>query len=346
MNKNLAIILTLSFLFTGCEKMLLGPGPENSQAGNFDVLWKTLDEKYGQFPVKDVNWDSLYNVYSKQITPSTTENELWNISSQLLDHLNDAHITLFNRGYTAWYTPWDIDPERSKGFDLGLIRNKFLSNPAVTGEGIITRGTIINTNIGYIHLSTFGPAANGRKWVYDIDNVLNELSGSDCIILDVRNNGGGLLVNTLYIASAFISDEITYFYSQRKTGPGHNDFGEPVVKKAFPRNSGPLYSGKIVLLTNRFSSSGSEVMAQILKYYPVSVQIGDTTTGVVGDVIHVAQLPNGWTLNYPCTLTTTPDGKSPEGIGIIPDIAIENTKADVLAGNDKVLEYAVKYLLK
>lgn len=87
-------------------------------------------------------------------------------------------------------------------------------------------------------------------------------------------------------------------------------------------------------------------MAQILKNVPASVQIGDTTTGVFGEVTHVAQMPNGWTLNYPCTLTTTPDGKSPEGIGIIPDIALENTKADVLAGNDKVLEFAIKHLLK
>ncbi len=166
MNKNLSLIFLVSFLFTGCEKILLGPGPENTPAGNFDVLWKTIDEKYGQFPVKDVNWDSLYIVYSKQISSSTTENELWSISSQLLSHLNDAHITLFNRGYTNWYTPWNIDFERKKGFDLGLIKNKFLSNPAVTGEGIITWSTIKNTNIGYIHLSTFGPADNGRNWVY------------------------------------------------------------------------------------------------------------------------------------------------------------------------------------
>jgi carboxyl-terminal processing protease len=335
----------MSFLCSGCEKMLIGPGPENTPAGNFDVLWKTIDEKYGQFPVKDVNWDSLYIVYSKKISPSTTEDELWNISSQLLSHLNDAHVTLFNRTYTNWYTPWNIDFERKKGFDLGLIKNKFLNNPAVAGEGIITWSKIKNTTIGYIHLSTFGPAANGRNWVSDIDNVINELSASDGIILDVRNNGGGYLVNVLYVASAFIDHEITYFYSQLKTGPGHNDFCEPVAKKVFNRNTGPLYSGKIVLLTNRFSSSGSEVFAQILKNIPASEQIGDTTTGVVGEVTHVAQLPNGWTMNYPCTLTTTPDGKSPEGIGIFPDIVIENTKADVLAGNDRVLELAIKRLM-
>ncbi len=346
MNRNLARIIIVSLLLSGCEKILLGPGPENTPAGNFDVLWKTIDEKYGQFPVKNVNWDSLYNVYRKQITPSTTESELWNISCQLLAPLNDAHIALFDRGYTTSYSPWNIDFERSRGFDLELIKNKFLIHPAVTGEGIITWGTVVNTNIGYIHVSTFGPAANGRNWVYDIDNVIKSLSASDGILLDVRNNGGGFLSNVLYMASAFVDSEITYFYVQLKTGPGHDEFGEPVAKKVFPRENGPIYSGKIVLLTNRFSSSGSEVMARILKFVPSSVQIGDTTTGVFGEITHVAQMPNGWTLNYPCTLTTTPDGKSPEGIGIIPDIALENTKADVLAGNDIVLETAISHLLK
>lgn len=346
MNKNLLLIFLASFVFEGCERILLGPGPENTPQGNFDVLWKTLDEKYGQFSVKNVNWDSLYIFYNKQITSSTTENELWSIASQLLAPLNDAHITLFNRSYTDWYTPWSIDFERKKGFDLGLVRNKFLSNPAVTGEGIITWSKIKNTNVGYIHLSTFGPAANGRNWVSDIDNVINELSASDGIILDVRNNPGGFLVNALNVASAFIDHDITYFYSQLKTGPGHNDLSEPVAKKVLRRSTGPLYSGKIVLLTNRFSSSGSEVVAQILKNIPATEQIGDTTTGVVGEVTHVAQLPNGWTLNYPCTLTTTPDGISPEGIGIIPDIAIENTIADILAGNDRVMELAINRFMK
>lgn len=346
MNKNLPVILIVSFLFTGCEKMLLGPGPENTPAGNFYILWKTIDEKYGQFPVKVVNWDSLYTFYSRQITPGTSEDDLWKISSQLLAPLNDPHIALFNRGYTLSYSPWNMDFERSKGFDIGLIKNKFLTRPAVTGEGIITWGTVINTNVGYIHLSTLGPAANGRNWVSDIDNVIKLLSASDGIILDIRNNGGGFLVNVLYVASAFVDSEITYFFSRLKTGPGHYEFGEPVAKKVCPRINGPIYSGKMVLLTNRFSSSGSEILARILKNVPSSVQIGDTTTGVFGEVTHVAQLPNGWTLNYPCSLTTTPDGSSPEGIGIIPDFPLENTKADVLAGNDKVLESAIIYLLK
>ena len=64
------IIISL-FLFSGCEKMLLGPEPENSAQGIFDVFWKTIDEKYGLFPVKNVNWDSLYTIGRNQINSSS-----------------------------------------------------------------------------------------------------------------------------------------------------------------------------------------------------------------------------------------------------------------------------------
>lgn len=199
-------------------------------------------------------------------------------------------------------------------------------------------------NLGYIHISTFGPANSGREWIYDIHDVIRDFQSTDGIILDIRNNGGGFAKNDLYIASVFIDREIIYYYSQMKTGPGHNEFGERVPKTAYPVADSLRYNKKIALLTNRFSGSGSEVMALILKNLAYSTQIGDTTTGCFGEVTHVGQMPNGWTLNYPCTLTTLQDGSSPEGTGVIPDIYVDNTKTDINEGNDKVLCKAISYL--
>ena len=164
------------------------------------------------------------------------------------------------------------------------------------------------------------------------------------MIVDVRNNGGGLRVTGNIINSAFIDREITYFYQRLKTGPGHNDFGDVRPISISPRSGVQRYTKKIALLTNRFSGSGSEYTAEVFKNLSYSIQIGDTTNGSFGEITQVAQLPNGWVFWYPCSLTTTPDGKSPEGIGIIPDILVENTRADINAGNDKVLSFAINYL--
>jgi carboxyl-terminal processing protease len=330
-------------LSSGCDKMLLGPGAGNNPIDNFDVLWKIIDEKYALFPVKNVNWDSLYTIYSKRITPSTGEDELWAVCCSLISHLNDGHVSLFNREYTKNFWSSDIDPAKKMGFSLDLVKKKFLENPWISGEGYITYGKIKNSNKGYIHISSFGPATNGRDWIQDIDQVNDRLSDSDTLIIDLRNNGGGFAKNDLFFASAYIDREILYYYSHCKSGKGHNDFQKPVARIIKPRISPLNTDRQIILLTNRFSSSGSEVVALIFKNLSYSVQIGEATTGCFGEVSQVGQMPNGWTFHFPCTLTTLPDGSSPEGIGIIPDIYVENNSQDIAEERDKVLERAIMY---
>jgi C-terminal processing protease CtpA/Prc len=129
-----------------------------------------------------------------------------------------------------------------------------------------------------------------------------------------------------------------------KTGPGHNEFGELRPVSIEPRSGIIPYSKEIVFLTNRFTASGGEYMTQLFKNLPNSTHIGDTTMGAFGEITSIAELPNGWTFMYPCTLTTFPEGGSPEGIGLIPDILVENTKSEIESGKDNALEYAIEFL--
>jgi hypothetical protein len=331
-------------LMAGCEKVLIGPGPGNSAADNFDVLWTTIDEKYGLFPVSDLNWDSLYTVYRAQIDESTTENQLWDISCDLLSHLRNGHVSLINSKYTKSYSAEVADPDYVAGVSIEVIKSNYLVNPAVTGEGFITYGKIRNTDLGYIGINSFYFAPNGRDWIPDLDNVIKELNVCTGIVIDVRNNGGGYVRNDEYAAAMFIDQEVIYYYSKQKTGPAHDDFGEPLAKSISPRKDDPKFTKKNAVLTNRATASGGEAFTLALKNLSYSVQIGDSTMGAIGEVTHVAQLPNGWVLYYPCTLSLYPDGTSPEGIGVIPDILINNTPADVLAGRDRVLERAIENL--
>ena len=345
MVKNSLLAALTVLLLAGCERMLIGPDPEDTAGSNFDVLWKTLDEKYGLFPVTDVDWNSLYGLYRSQIDESTTDNELWNICCQLLAPLENGHITLQIKGATKYFTPEFPDVEIFNGFNIDVVRSRYLSGPVKTGEGNITYGRINETNLGYICIHSFGGASNGRDWVRDMADVVTEFSGCDGIIIDVRNNGGGFTRNDLYAASLFIDRDITYYYSRLKTGPGHDDFGDRIAKIVYPRSDVPGFTKKNVVLTNRFTASGAEAFTLICKNLPYSTQIGDTTIGAIGEVSHVAQMPNGWILKYPCSLTVLADGTSPENIGIAPDILINNTMRDVNAGRDRVVEYAIQYLL-
>ena len=346
---HIAPVLLLVLCFTGCEKMLLGPEPDNTPRSNFEILWKTFDENYALFPVKPVNWDSLHVVFGSQIKYSTTEAELWNTITGLIAQLNDGHVSLINKGYTAGFNSSVISKRNRADFSLDVVKNRFLAGYQVAGDGYFVYGRIkpdfSASSIGYIYIASFASSPNtGSTWAYDIDRIVRELNDCDAMIIDLRNNGGGLKVTGAVIASAFIDRNFTYFYQQEKTGPGHNDFGSPIPLTISVRPGVLRYNKKIALLTNRFSASGSEHFTQVFRYLSYATQIGDTTFGCFGDILQTAQLPNGWTYLYPCRLTKTPEGKCYEGLGMIPDILVENTKADIDAGRDNVMDRAITFL--
>ena len=352
MTRNLIFVLILSISSLSCEKFLLGPAPENSPKDNFEVLWKTLDENYSLFSVRHINWDSLHVVYAAQITPATTEPELWDIASKLISNLNDGHVTLINGDRSTYYNSSELARSPANTFSLDLVKKKYLSGSTKVGAGFITYGKIGaqagGKSIGYIYIASFASSgiANGTDWAFDIDKVVQELYSCDAIIIDVRNNGGGLRVTGDVIYSAFIDRDLLYFYQRLKTGPGHDEFGPPRTITISRRADVQRYTKKIALLTNRYSASGAEYMAEIFKNLPYSTQIGDSTFGAFGEITKTAQLPNGWIFWYPCTYIYTPDGKCLEGIGVAPDVYVKNTKNDIAAENDLVLDSAIVYLSK
>ena len=344
--KNIVTIILASVLIIGCEEKLLGPDAENTPQANFAILWKTFDEKYSLFTAKQINWDSLHAVYNEAVTPSTTDDQLWNVCTWLLSNLDDGHVVLINRDVSKIFSAGKVGQRRMDDFSLDLIKQKFLTACKVVGDGRVTYGRVNNSNIGYIHVSSFAAttSGNGFDWAYDIDSAVAELYDCDGMIVDLRNNGGGLRNTGDIIVSAFIDREITYLYQRLKTGPRHDDFGPIREISISPRPNTKTYTKKIALLTNRFSASGSECAAQVFKNLSYSTQIGDTTYGVFGEITSNVELPNGWVFWFPCTLTTTPDGVCHEGVGIIPDRLVENTARDIAAGRDNVLTYATNFL--
>ena len=144
-----------------------------------------------------------------------------------------------------------------------------------------------------------------------IDKFTNEnIKG---FVLDLRGNPGGLLSSTVNVASLFIDEGlITY----EITSDGNRE--EWKVRKTKDYKNIP-----IVTLVDRYSASGSEVLAGALQDHERSIIIGEKTFGK-GSVNMISSLPNEGGVYITIGRWYTPKGRQIEGLGIEPDLIIEN----------------------
>lgn len=154
------------------------------------------------------------------------------------------------------------------------------------------------------------------------------------IILDLRNNPGGLLGASINIANEFIPKG-KLIVSQ--------DFGNGKAKDDFYSSGGSLEKIPVVVLVNQGSASASEILAGALKDSKGALLIGEKTFGK-GSVQEVLQLNSGATLKVTVASWIRPSGKSIDKEGIEPDIVVEITDADHSASRDPQLDRALSVL--
>ncbi len=349
MKKIVIGILMLSFIFSSCIQDEI----ENNNETIFDTIWEDMDAHYGGFIARNINWDSLYTVYAPQVNNSLSEEELFTLTSQMLDVLDDQHVAMrtsenndIQLGFSSGKNGDEVEAE--KEFRLEGVLNNYLEADYFADnfgdeediEIQFVFGEILNENIGYIYLPHFEPSSN--DWHTQIDDAIARLQNTDGIIIDVRNNGGGFPVVDRYVAKRFMAEEELIFTIETRNGPNHNDFDEPV--EYFSTPEGDTYTKPIVALINKSTvSAGEEFMLYLQSQDHVTV-LGSPTSNALSGVSFDRFLPNGWSYSYPVQYYKYPDGSTPEGVGIIPDIEFQNDVMDVEQGVDKLLELAIMSL--
>ena len=325
-------LLALAGAFSSCEKLLFDADPADDPVGNFDALWKELDEGYSFFEYKNINWDSIYSVYRPRVNANTKTLELFNVMSDMLYTLQDGHVNLetgFNRSRNwEWYLGY---PDN---FDGNLLERSYLKDEQwYTGPLI---HTIIDT-IGYLRYGSFAQRFSESQ----LDLVIARFSNLKGIIIDVRSNGGGASSMADLLASRFADRERTAYTFVVKDGPGRNDFSEPVEVTIKPEGE-RQFTKPIIILTNRRSYSATTFFVARMAALPHVRIMGDWTGGGAGTPVG-GELPNGWTVRYSSTQTFLPDGFNIEG-GIPPDIRVDMSEADRQQGKDTILERALAEL--
>jgi carboxyl-terminal processing protease len=239
------------------------------------------------------------------------------VNGKSIAGLSLTEVVLLIRGPAGTKVKLEILHEGSETPEEIEIIRAAITTPSVKYE---MRGDIL-----YLRINSFNEQTNG-----ELQTALEavDLKNTTGIILDLRDNPGGLVTTVVNVASHFIKEGviITLRDNQGKTD-------------SISTNPNGIYIElPMVVLVNQYSASGSEVLSGALQDYKRATIAGTVTFGK-GSYDQFFQLQDGSAIYLTIGRWLTPSGKEIEGNGITPDYTLTQT------GEDEIL-WAIDFLKK
>ena len=313
------------------------PDPEFS----FEVFWNSFDENYAFFGEHEVDWDVVYREYRPKIEADTSDEELFDVLSEMITLLDDRHVSLTAEGFPRHYSghpgtllkllqkelPDGEEASRDKIIETAkpVIATHYLKDSrkeAVGGE--FTWGWAAD-GIGYFSVDSMwyksvlgeGTTLRDSLRLVDVtmDKVIRDLEGAKGFIVDARWNGGGEDSNALHIAGHFTDDQLLALTKRARKGDGLT----PEQEVFIPWHAIERFAGPVIYLCSRDTLSAAEIFSMAMMSMPNVTSLGEPTVGALSDT-HSVYLPNGWRLSMSNEVYKAVDGVVYEGVGIPVDI--------------------------
>ena len=298
---------------------------ENLVPGAIEGMIETLDDPHTSYLTKDV-----FNELQ-----TDTKGEFGGLG--IVIGKRDEWITVISpiddtpaarKGIIAGDKIIAINGESTEGFStmdaVRLLRGKVGTSVTITilresetdpFDVTIVRGVIkletvksemVDDHIGYIRISQFSePTAESlAEHLADLDE-----QGMDSIIIDLRNNPGGLLSTVIHISDMFLSKGTIVSTKGRDRAQNQTFHAQRDVL---------IQDTPLIVLVNEGSASASEIFAGAIKDNSRGIIVGEKTFGK-GSVQTVRELPDGSGIRITTALYYTPSGESIDKVGIEPD---------------------------
>ena len=193
---------------------------------------------------------------------------------------------------------------------------------------------MIDSEIGYIYIKSFEGDATFKQFREAYDNLVSK--GMKKLIVDVRNNGGGIMEQALYIGELFCNPNQKLIIEKDKDG---------LEKTTLSKNE-KVITMDTILLVNQYSASASEILAGILEENVQNVKIVGVKTYGKGVVQGLFTLPDQSGLKLTIEEYFTPKHSEINGIGITPDVEVKDYqfKGELDKDNDKQFIKALELL--
>lgn len=315
---------------------------------NFDVFWNMMNENYPFFKERKMDWLAIKTKYQDKGIKS--EAQLQHVLKNTIGQLNDGHTTLYvPRKNSA--TPHYGTNNKTSNLEDKILKH-YIKEPkrygrSIKGNGLLNYG-ITENNVGYIQINNMlffsdkyknPDALSGYDYLFDylntsannpnhfedekrginllMEKIIEELQGTNAIILDLRFNSGGYDFVSLEILKYFITKETKLYSKKAKV---ENGFTEPQYFSIQPADK--IYTKPVFFLTSHQTASAPEALALGSMAVTTITRVGSNTEGIFSDILE-KKLPNGWTLNLSNEVYQNIEGICYEGIGVPPNKEID-----------------------
>lgn len=317
---------------------------------NFEIFAQTINENFAYFELNNINWDSLYSIQKAKLNSNPTQENLYEVLNESLRLLNDNHgqveptEDVLEKAAVLKPNIASVDNMKEYGdFEIAqMVTQNFLEKDLTTNSKLIQWGQV-NERIGYIQIKAMWLFANlnlpdslvkANGWVSTyanemtrlneaeyinleidgvrrvMDRVMKDLFENDCIIVDVRFNGGGQDAVSLEILKRF-NDKRLKIATQKAT------FGEGFTpeQSIYLDAHHNAYTKPVFVLTSRQSASATDLFAMATLSLNHVTRIGSKTNGAISTALE-RKLPNGWTFSISNELFLDNSGVCYENIGL------------------------------
>ena len=337
----IVISILLSLILSSC----IDNPPTHPEISDYksyiELVWELYDQKYISFDVKDVDWDAVLDEYRRLAEDVDSFDELKDLIIEMVGTLEDKNAFLedWYFGAETNYFP-TYSPEIEINYDDSVLMElletwEFQWYDATWGHCVID-------TIPYFAIGQFDYYFTFQNF----SDVVVKYLDAPGMIIDIRMSDGISLVPSKQIPSIFADQDRTVFLTQHRTGPAHSD-----LSKLYIHTVSPLawaYTKPVVILTGEQVTGSPEAFASVMGDMSHVTIIGDTTGGGgnIPGFFNQAYWPlwEDMIITCPFARILTADTVSIEKNGILPDIYVQTTPADFLAGHDPVLEYAIEWI--
>ena len=231
-----------------------------------------------------------------------------------------------------------IKGEEGSTVKLQILRGEETLDFEITRENVIINPVeeeVLENNIGYIEFSSFDEDT-AEQFKTKFEEL--QAQGITSLIIDLRNNGGGIVEEALDIAGYIADKDSVLLYEVDK------DNNEKVEKN----DDNPIINMPVIILTNENTASSSEILAGALKDLGKAKIVGTTTYGK-GVIQQILTLPDGSGLKITTEKYLTPNRTEINEVGIEPDETVELPESvesifNVERSQDTQLQKAIEML--